>query len=330
MEFSQAFRTRPFAEGSQLPLLISLVCASTGLADLMVAILGARTTINAQLIKHGALLFRGLPLENAAHFDAFANAISDYTIDYNERSSPRQRVLNKIYTSTDYSPSQPIFPHNELSYSVVYPLKLLFCCLKPATRGGQTPLIDIRKVTQNISPEVKEHFQKKNWMYVRNFNDGLGLSWQTAFQTSDKSVVESYCSDKKLQFEWRPGNKLRTWQVRPAFVRHPLTTELLWFNHATFFNISTMDREIRDVLTNECNEQDLPNNTYYGDGTTIEEFVLEELRLAYLNQLTEFTWQKGDLLLLDNVLVGHARTPFTGPRTVLVAMADPITRTDVL
>jgi alpha-ketoglutarate-dependent taurine dioxygenase len=32
-------------------------------------------------------------------------------------------------------------------------------------------------------------------------------------------------------------------------------------------------------------------------------------------------WRAGDLLLIDNVLVGHGRRSFTGQRRVLVAMS---------
>jgi len=34
-------------------------------------------------------------------------------------------------------------------------------------------------------------------------------------------------------------------------------------------------------------------------------------------------WETGDLLLLDNMLMAHAREPFTGPRSVLVSLAMP-------
>jgi alpha-ketoglutarate-dependent taurine dioxygenase len=37
-----------------------------------------------------------------------------------------------------------------------------------------------------------------------------------------------------------------------------------------------------------------------------------------------FAWQKGDLLMVDNMLVAHGRAPFTGPRRILVAMAEKI------
>jgi hypothetical protein len=39
-------------------------------------------------------------------------------------------------------------------------------------------------------------------------------------------------------------------------------------------------------------------------------------------------WQAGDLMLVDNIGSAHSREPFTGPRTVLVGMADPVRLAD--
>ena len=53
-------------------------------------------------------------------------------------------------------------------------------------------------------------------MYVRNYGDRLGLSWQEAFQTDDKRVVEEHCRRDSIEFEWKDENRLRTKQIRPA------------------------------------------------------------------------------------------------------------------
>jgi hypothetical protein len=105
-------------------------------------------------------------------------------------------------------------------------------------------------------------------------------------------------------------------------VKHPRSGEEVWFEHTAFFHISSLAASVRDVLLSEFAEEDLPFNTYYGDGTPIELSVLEEIRAAYQQHAVASPWQKRDLLLIDNVLVSHSRQPFVGPREILVAMAD--------
>lgn len=322
-------KTQCVTPGESLPLMIQPATARTTPNDLYDWLRSNRDFIERQLLKYGALLFRDFPLRTVDDFEQFAVSVSEQLLEYEERSSPRSQVGRNVYTSTDYAPSEKIFPHNEHSYAVSFPLKLFFFCQVPAKQGGQTPLVDIRKVSQRISSDIKERFLQKKWMYTRNFGHGMGVSWQTSFQTSDKEAVEDYAQLHKIEIEWREGNRLRTRQVRPAFATHPRTGELLWFNHATFFHISTLGDAIREVLTEAFAEEDLPNNTYYGDGSQIEPWVLEQLRQAYLQETVSFEWQKGDTIILDNMLTAHSRASFVGPRQILFAMSEPITRLDV-
>jgi alpha-ketoglutarate-dependent taurine dioxygenase len=315
--------------GMTLPLVIRPAQGRPSLAELTDWLRASRDFIEEQIVTYGAVLFRDFPIASADDFRQFTEAVSGELLEYRERSSPRSEVGDNVYTSTDYPPSQKIFPHNEHSYAVSFPLKLFFFCETPAQRGGETPLADTRKILRRISPEVRERFRQKKWMYMRNFGHGMGVPWRTAFQTSDRSVVEEYARRGKIEVEWKAGDCLRTRQVRPAFAAHPRTGEELWFNHATFFHVTTLDDAMRDVLLEEFDEEDLPNNTYYGDGSPIEPWVLEHLRDAYRTESVSFPWQKGDTIILDNMLTAHARSSFVGPRKVLFAMAEPITRTDI-
>ncbi|HEY0386700.1 MAG TPA: TauD/TfdA family dioxygenase, partial [Pyrinomonadaceae bacterium] len=101
------------------------------------------------------------------------------------------------------------------------------------------------------------------------------------------------------------------------------------FNHLAFYHISSLSPEVRESLLSQFAESDLPFNTYYGDGSTIEERVVEEIREAYRQEVVEFPWQEGDILLVDNMLVAHGRKPFTGPRRILVTMGEAIDRSEV-
>jgi len=306
--------------GQSLPAIIQ---PNYGGIDLITWAAKNRGVIEEHLYRDGAVLFRDFGVGSAAEFERLIHTMSGELLEYRERSSPRRRVIGQIYTSTDYPANQAIFPHNENSYAREWPLKIFFYCEVPAGSGGETPLADVRKVLRRIPLEVRERFATKGWMHIRNFGAGLGLDWRTVFQTRDKQEVGRYCRESRIDYECLSHDRLRIRQVRPAITRHPRTGESLWFNHAAFFHISTLDESIRNVLQAEFEEQDLPSNTYYGDGTRIEDEVVEALRDAYKQELVKFPWKKGDVLMVDNMLTAHARAPFMGERRILVGMTEP-------
>ncbi len=306
----------------QLPLLITPELSGV---DLIGWVTNNRDVLESKLLQYGGILFRGFDLATADDFERFITAVSGEPLEYRERSSPRSQVHGRIYTSTEHPADQRIFLHNENSYQKTWPLRIFFFCLTPAETQGATPIADVRKVYERIDPQIRQRFIEKQVMYVRNFgaSAGLSLTWQNVFQTEDKAEVEAYCRKAGIDFEWRDGDRLRTRSVGPLALRHPLTNEMIWFNHATFFHVSTLEPMIRDALLRQFAEDELPSNTFYGDGSPIEPMVLDELRRAYEAETISFPWQKGDLLMLDNMLVAHGREPFTGPRKILTGMTNP-------
>jgi alpha-ketoglutarate-dependent taurine dioxygenase len=308
--------------GHALPLVIEPAIEDVDLLS-WAAAPGNREHVQGQLARYGGILFRSFAVNTVAVFEEFIRIVSGPLLEYHERSSPRSQVAGNVYTSTDYPADEHIFLHNEQSYNLIWPQKISFCCLVPAEQGGETPIADCRNVFKRIDPAIRDRFIEKQYMYVRNFGSGYGLSWQTAFQTSDRAEVEAYCHRAQIMFEWLDGNRLRTRQIRPMALPHPTTGEMTWFNHATFFHVSTLSPAVRTALQGTFAEDELPNNTFYGDGTPIEESVLDELRAIYQQETIAFPWQQGDILLLDNMLVAHGRAPFTGSRKVVVAMTEP-------
>ncbi|MBA3712217.1 MAG: amino acid adenylation domain-containing protein [Pyrinomonadaceae bacterium] len=282
-----------------------------------------REFIETELLKHGALLFRGFRLGPDTEFEQFIAAISGELLEYSYRSTPRTQVNGRIYTSTEYPHDQSIPLHNEMSYSSSWPMKIWFSCVKSAEQGGETPIADSRKVYQRINPTIRERFADKGVMYVRNYGDGLDLSWQNVFQTENKSDVEEFCRKAGIEFEWTSNNRLRTRQLCQAVATHPKVGEMVWFNQAHLFHISSLEADIRESLLSSFRAEDLPRNAYYGDGSQIEDDVLDEIRDVYRQEQVVFPWQEGDILMLDNMLMAHGRAPFVGSRKVLVGMAEP-------
>jgi alpha-ketoglutarate-dependent taurine dioxygenase len=311
-------KSRPDASGD-LPLVMEPAGDEVNLASW---VQNNRPAVEAELAKHGAIMFRGFHVNSPSKLGELIKSISGEPLEYTERSSPRHEVSGHVYTSTDYPPDKSIFPHNEQSYNLHFIMKIFFCCLRRAEQGGETPVVNCRKVFGRIDPKIRERFMEKKYMYVRNFRENFGLSWQTAFQTTDRAQVADYCRENEIEFEW-VGDRLRTRQVREPVARHPRTGEAVWFNHLTFFHVSTLEPEVRDLLLSQFEADEMPNNTFYGDGSPIEPSVLDELRGAYLSEKVIFPWQEGDVMMLDNMLTAHGREPFVGERQVIVGMGEP-------
>ncbi|GAB1544224.1 TauD/TfdA family dioxygenase [Scytonema sp. NUACC21] len=285
-----------------------------------------REFIESQILRYGGLLFRNFNVDGSSNLEALIRTISGEPLEYRERSSPRSTIAGKIYTSTEHPANQAIALHCENSYQESWPMRIFFNCVTPAATGGETPIADTRRVLSRITPNLRQRFIEKKVMYVRNFYDFMGLPWQTVFQTTDKAEVEAYCQKNNIIVEWQKDGNLRTRVIREPILQHPQTGEKVWFNHTMFFHLSTLEPEIQAGLMVLFKPDELPANSFYGDGTPIENSVVEELRQCYQEETVLVPWQKGDFLMLDNMLAAHGRRPYSGSRQILVGMAEPVSR----
>jgi alpha-ketoglutarate-dependent taurine dioxygenase len=302
-----------------IPLVAQPVSGKMGLSDWLKS---NRPLVDDRLERCGAILFRGFEVASQAAFEEVVNVITPEPLEYIYRSTPRTQVGDRIYTATEYPPSQSIPLHNESSYQRSWPMRLMFFCLQPAEIGGETPLADSLKVTRRIDVGVRRKFSERGVRYVRNYETGLDLSWQTVFQTTDKYEVERYCVVNDIQYQWKNHDSLRTEQVSQGLALHPSRGEQIWFNQAHLFHISSLGEPARKAMLQIYRDEELPRNAYYGDGSPIEGATLDHIRDVYRSETVVFHWATGDLLLLDNMLVAHARNPYKGKRAVLVAMGD--------
>ncbi len=271
---------------------------------------------------HGALLFRDMGVDDVDTFKRMIDAFSSGPrLAYENRSTPRTHLSDRIYTSTEYPAEFSIPLHNENSYTSSWPGNIFFYAHLPSTGGGETPIADSRRVHAALPTALRERFEARKVMYVRNYGH-LDLPWQEVFQTQDPRDVEAFCAEAGIAVEWRDNGQLRTSQVCQAVAEHPVTGEKVWFNQAHLFHVSSLPRAQREALVDACGHDGLPRNAYYGDGGEIEEDALDEIRACYARHMIAFPWQRGDVLALDNMLYAHGRMPYQGPRKILVGMTN--------
>jgi acyl carrier protein/alpha-ketoglutarate-dependent taurine dioxygenase len=284
-----------------------------------------REFIEAKLLQHGALLFRGFQLEGIGEFERFAAVLCpELFADYGDL--PREGIAGKVYSSTPYPNDQAILFHNESSHLHRWPLKIWFYCVTPPQAGGETPIVDCRDLYGDLDPALAQKFRDKGLLYVRNFGDRLDVNWRDFFKTSDPAAVEAFCRKAGMTCDWGPGNSLRTAKRCVAVADHPKTGERVFFNQLQAHHFSCLDPTARKVLVSQFGEHGLPRNVYYGDGEQIPDAVVDQLRALYERRARSFIWQQGDILMVDNMLAAHGRRPFMGPRKIVVAMGEMVTQ----
>ena len=100
-------------------------------------------------------------------------------------------------------------------------------------------------------------------------------------------------------------------------MRHPVTKEKIWFNQAQSHHGSYY-KAMPTFYGQEIPDYKCPSHTCYGDGSEIEPETIHHIRVTTWECAVGFQWKSGDLLVLDNLAVQHARIGFTGDRKVLV------------
>lgn len=289
---------------------------------------GADATLRSWLCRYGSLYMRGLPIRTVDDFALVRSALLARRTSYREKATPRSDYGNDVFSSTDLPPAQSIRQHNENSYTLTFPGILLFCCLVAPEEGGATPVTDCREVLRLLPPELVERFRRHGWRLSRTFGEHLSLDWRTSFGTDSPEAVARYCAASQIELRWDDDGTLHTTQTRSAIIRHPVTGEEVWFNHVAFWNEWALNPDIRDVLVNECGRDSLPFNTALGNGESLAAAEVAAIDQAYAQATVQASWQPGDLLIVDNILAAHGREPFRGDRKIVVAMGEPVDRSE--
>lgn len=147
-------------------------------------------------------------------------------------------------------------------------------------------------------------FEKRGWIVTRHYDGDVGLPWQEACETEDRSDVEDHCRDNRIAFERQPSGGLRTRQGHAAVIRHPSTGKRA------------------DVPS-----ADLPFDTRFGDGTSIDADTVRDQR-GLRDLGPERTVAAGRPAPRRQRPGGPGRDAYAGDRTVALVMTGPVSLAD--
>jgi alpha-ketoglutarate-dependent taurine dioxygenase len=343
-------------EGGSLPLVLTPARPDRRDADTLGAWLeDNRAFVERRLVRHGALLFRGFDAASAPALERVARAVDPELKNDYLGTSPRNAVKGSAYvfSASELPPYYPIPEHIEMSFVKSPPRSVFFgCFVAPGAPGGETPLVDFRRVYQDLDPAVRARFDQKGVRNIRNYAGPEGGSrldlwklkrWDEMFGTTSREKVEAICRDNEFEPTWRPGGRLRLVNTQPATRVHPVTGETVWFNHSQVFHLSAVPAEYGFIagrlgkrryralqqvaramvlvkgLTKGSDDQAM--HCTYGDGAAIPDSDMDRVREAIWKNMVAFRWEVGDVVAIDNRSTAHGRLPYSGPRTIAVAWA---------
>lgn len=273
-----------------------------------------------QLSRHGAILFRGLPVNSDSDFDSVIQSfgLTNFTYAESLSNAVRSNRTERVFTANEAPATVSIFLHHEMAQTPVYPSKLFFYCEQAAHSGGATPLCRSDVLLQELekqAPEFVVACAEKGVRYsnvMPNSDDpesGQGRSWRSTLSTDDKSAAEDKLRKLCYQWEWLEQDSLRVTTAVLSAVRETDNGRQVFFNQ-----LIAAFRGWKDARN--ATEKSIR----FGDDSAIsEEAMAKAIQIG--DELSfDMLWQSGDVVLVDNFLVMHGRRPFEGQRRVLASL----------
>lgn len=197
--------------------------------------------------------------------------------------------------------------HGEMYYKKQRPDILWFYCATPALKDGETTACDGIQVYNELSNSTQELFQQKRLKYIRTYAADV---WPKIYQTEDLNLVEQVCSDNDMQLQIKQDNSITTEYISSAI------QESRCSQHKVFIN------NILPVIEQETKGSN-SSIVRFEDNSKISDEIINEIKnvtdkLTYL-----VSWQKGDILMVDNTRLLHGRRSFSdNQRDIYVRLCD--------
>lgn len=300
----------------------------------------------------GALLFRGFKIDNVDDVEVVARAVEPSLQNEYMGTSPRLALSKSgyVFSASELPDFYPLPAHCEMSFTSNPPKRIFFACTIEPQVYGETPLIDFRGVYRDLDPDLRARWSQKGIRIVRNYSGPLekkGLlelkKWTEIFNTTDRAEVEKACAREGFEAVWKKNGRLALISTQQPVRPHPQSGEPVWFNHAQVFHLDAphleywrvfklrptwrhfrywlMARALSTWKRLTVGPEDQAMHVTFGDGSAIPRADMRKVFDAIWKNMSITPWRKGDIVAIDNNIIGHGRLPFEGPREIVVSWA---------
>ena len=237
--------------------------------------------------------------------------------------------------------------HHEQAAAPRYPSKLFFFCERPATTGGATGVTPSWRVLEALEaafPAFVAECEAKGVRYAARLpaaddhTRGVGRSWRSFFTVPTRAACEARLAHYGYDWAWEGEGEgamlCMTTGVLPAVRAVPGPrggATRVFFNQMAAQAIANATEFAAtgggggsgagDARGASGDDYAGPFLTF-GDGSPVPMAPLRFAHRVAEAEAVEIEWAAGDVALLDNALVMHARRAFEGPRRVLASLVE--------
>lgn len=232
------------SEEKEMPLVIE-ACEDRSKEGLQTLLSTYSHQLLNDIATYGAVLLRGFAIESDDDFEKTIlsikgfSAISDAFMSEEGRIHPND-LKYVLYTNAVYKTGGTLYLggfHTENYYSADVPAYITFCCHKPSTTGGETGLINMEKIYENLDQTLKQRLEKNSY-FVANW---LVSDVAKRYKLSE-AKIESLCKQFDLPIVGSGQHKMIL-MYKPSVAKHPITQKpALMIN---LFEIQRLNAELR-------------------------------------------------------------------------------------
>ncbi|GAY56400.1 hypothetical protein CUMW_171630 [Citrus unshiu] len=301
--------------------------STTNLSFLTETIRTQKPFLESLLLKAGAVLLRGFDVKTANDFNDVVEAFGYEELPYVGGAAPRSHVVGRVFTANESSLDRNIPFHQEMALVMLerymllpqFPSKLFFFCEVEPVSGGDTPLVLSHIVYERMKesyPEFVQQLEQDGLIYTRIYQEKDDLSsptgrgWKSIFLTEDKSLAEERAANLGLKLEWMEDGGVKTvLGPIPAVTYDKIRQRKIWFNSIVMAYTCWKDTQNDPVKA-----------VTFGNGSPLPEDIVYNLMKILEEECVAIPWQNGDVLLIDNLAVLHARRSSSRPRHILASL----------
>ncbi|KAI2605240.1 Clavaminate synthase-like protein, partial [Hypoxylon fragiforme] len=344
----------PHPDGTTIPLALRLA-SGDNTADLD-AVIETVKSLQAQggiltkkLAVHGTLLFRGLPIHDANEFSRFVHAFGYKPHEIIGIVVDRPLLAPNVAPANESPKHFLIYNHNESPQVPHAPEYIFFYGHKapPPKHGGETPMsssLELFHRAQQELPDFIAELAAKGILSRVTYRSGRqyvgGSTLTQAFGKEIRAGDDAAARRAKIEaqiarygrgphttWEWLPtsndGNSEEGDEGVVVTHRLPaIRTQQDTGLPTLFTGLAAYYRNMRANVGPAGAGRSATLQQLYGDGT-----VIPERYLARLAEITDeirvlHSWQRGDVLVYDNVIAQHGREPWEGEQSDRVILAS--------